>query len=159
VREDAASLLAAELSNGFADLTMFCAEDGGGEKRGVDRAGSADGECANGDATGHLRDGEERIETLEGFGFDRDAEDGENGFGSGHAGKMSCAARAGDDDFDAALFGSLGIFEEQIGCAVGGDDTRFMWNTKFREDLGGEFHGVPIGAGAHDDADEGMSGG
>ena len=59
---------------------MLGAENGGGEQRGVDGAGFADGQRADGDAAGHLCDGEERIEALEGFGFDGNAEDGENGF-------------------------------------------------------------------------------
>src|ERR1700693_2864592 len=67
---------------------------------------------------------------------------------------MSSAACAGDDDFDAALFGGPRIFEEQIGSAVGGDDAGFMWNMEFGERLGSKFHGVPVGAGTHDDADE-----
>jgi hypothetical protein len=29
-----------------------------------------------------------------------------------------------------------------------------MWNMEFAERYRGEFHGVPVGAGAHDDADE-----
>lgn len=152
--EDAASLFGTELSNGFPDGGVFCAKDGGGEERGVDGAGSADGECADRDAAGHLRDGEERVQAFEGFRFDRDAEDRENGFRSGHAGKMSGAARAGNDDFDAALFGGPSVFEKQIGRAVGGDDPGFMWNMEFGERLGGKFHGFPVGAGTHDDADE-----
>ena len=67
MREDAAGLFGTELSNGFPDGGVFCAKDGGGEERGVDGAGPADGERADRDAAGHLRDGEERIETLEGF--------------------------------------------------------------------------------------------
>ena len=159
MREDAAGLLATEPSNGFADSTVFCAEDGGGEERGVDGAGSADGKRANGYATGHLRDGQERIETFEGFGFHGDAEDRKNGFRGGHARKMGSAACAGDDDLEAALFGGFRVFEKQIRSAVGGDDTRFMWNTELGERPGGKFHGVPVGAGTHDDADERMSGG
>jgi hypothetical protein len=32
-----------------------------------------------------------------------------------------------------------------------------MWNTELTERFGDEFHGIPVGAGAHDDADERMS--
>src|SRR6266403_5936714 len=67
---------------------------------------------------------------------------------------MSSAARASDADFNAALFGGSRIFKEQIGGAVGGDDAGFMWNLEFGEGLGGKLHGVPVGAGTHDDADE-----
>lgn len=152
--EDAAGLFGTEFSNGFPDGGVFCAKDGGGEKRGVDSAGSADGERAYRDAAGHLGDREERVQAFEGFGFDRDAENGENGFRSGHAGKMGRAACAGDDDFDAAHFGGPSVFKEQIGGTVGGYDAGFMWNMQLGERLGGELHGVPVGAGTHDDADE-----
>ena len=152
--EHAAGLFGAEPSNCFPDGGVFRAKNGGGEERSVDGAGSADGEGADGDAAGHLCDGEERIEAFEGLRFDRDAENGENGFRSGHAGKMSSAARAGNDDFDAALFCGSRIFKEQIGGAVGGDDARFMWNMELGERLGGKFHGVPVGAGTQNDADE-----
>src|SRR5882672_9021437 len=67
---------------------------------------------------------------------------------------MSSAACSGDNDFDAALFGGRSVLEKQIGSAVGGDDAGFMWNMEFGERLGGKFHGVPVGAGTHDDAHE-----
>src|SRR5712691_1234991 len=118
--EDAAGLLGTEPSNGFPNGGVFCAENGGGEERGVDGTGSTDGERADRDATGHLRDGEERVEAFEGFRFDRNTEDGENGLRSGHEWEVSGTTRAGDDDFNAAFFGGSGIFEEQIGSAVGG---------------------------------------
>ena len=69
---------------------------------------------------------------------------------------MRGATGAGDDHLDSALLGSGGVLEEEIGRAMGGDDSCFMWNTKASESPGGVFHGVPIGAGAHDDADERM---
>src|SRR3981189_2685181 len=123
--EYAAGLFGAEPSNCFPDGGVFRAKNSGGEAR--RRAG--------------LR-------------LDRDAENGENGFRGGHAGKVSSAARAGNDDFDAALFGGSRIFKEQIGGAVGGDDAGFMGNTEFAERFGGKFHGVPVGAGTQNDADE-----
>src|SRR5882762_682879 len=72
---------------------------------------------------------------------------------------MRGASGTGDDDFDAALFGVGGVLEEKVGGAMGGDDARFMWNTEGFEGFGDELHGIPVGAGAHDDADEGMSDG
>jgi len=66
VCKDPAGLVGAEFPESFADGGILRAEDGGGEERGIDRAGLADGECADRDAAGHLRNGEERIETLEG---------------------------------------------------------------------------------------------
>ena len=72
---------------------------------------------------------------------------------------MGGSAGTCDDHLNAALFGAGSVLEEQIGRAVSGDDARFMWNTEGLEGLGGELHGVPVGAGAHDDADERMRGG
>src|SRR5437660_875443 len=66
-RSYSAGRLGAEFSESFTDGGILRAEDGGGEERGIDRAGLADGECADRDTAGHLRNGEERIETLEGF--------------------------------------------------------------------------------------------
>src|SRR4029077_8146080 len=69
---------------------------------------------------------------------------------------MGGAAGSGDDDFDAAFFGVGSVLEKQVGGAVGGDDACFMWNAEGFERFGDELHGVPVGAGAHDDADEGV---
>src|SRR4029077_4501165 len=69
---------------------------------------------------------------------------------------MRGATGASDDHLDSALLGRRGVLEEEIGRAMGGDDSCFMWNTKAGEKRGCVFHSVPIGAGAHDDADERM---
>src|SRR6266446_1587609 len=70
---------------------------------------------------------------------------------------MSGAASARDDDLNAALFRGGSIFKEQVGSAVSGDHARFMWNAELAERFGGKFHGIPVGAGAHDDANERVS--
>src|SRR5437879_50385 len=49
---------------GGGETGTLCAKDGDREKGGIDRAGSADGERADGDAPWHLRNGEERIEAF-----------------------------------------------------------------------------------------------
>src|SRR2546430_12635970 len=67
------------------------------------------------------------------------------------------AAGTGDDDFDAAFFRVGSVFEKQVGSAMCGNDACFMWNTELTERLGDEFHGIPVGAGAHDDTDKRMS--
>src|ERR1700687_4288583 len=70
---------------------------------------------------------------------------------------MRGAACTGDDDFDPAFLRVGSVFEKQVGSAMCGDDACFMWNTELAECFGGEFHGIPVGAGAHDDGDERMS--
>jgi len=52
IGEDAAGLFGPEFTEGFADDAMLRAEDGSGEKRGIDRAGPANGERADGDPAG-----------------------------------------------------------------------------------------------------------
>src|SRR5260370_37772114 len=69
---------------------------------------------------------------------------------------MRGAAGTGDDDFDAAFFRVGRVFKKQVGGAVGGDAACFMWNTEGLKCFGDELHGIPVGAGAHDDADERM---
>ena len=95
MRENAAGLFGAEFSQGFADAAMLHAENGGGEERGVDGAGSADGKRADGNASGHLGDGEERVKAFEGFGFDGNTKDGKNGLCGRHAGEVGGSASAG----------------------------------------------------------------
>src|ERR1700674_4429789 len=70
---------------------------------------------------------------------------------------MRGAACTGDDDFDPAFLRVGSVFEKQVGSAMCGDDACFMWNTELAKCFGGEFHGIPVGAGAHDDADERIS--
>src|SRR6266481_3511940 len=75
--EHVAELSAAEDTDGHARFPFFFgagaadggklyAENSGGKERGIHRAGHANGERADRDATRHLRDGQERIEALKG---------------------------------------------------------------------------------------------
>src|SRR5260370_14518111 len=70
---------------------------------------------------------------------------------------MSGAAGAREGDLNAALLRAGSICKEQVGSAVSGDHARFMWNAELAERSGGKCHGIPVGAGAHDDADERVS--
>src|SRR6187549_4265517 len=67
---------------------------------------------------------------------------------------MGGAPRTGDDDFDAAALGRGGVFEQQVGSAVGGDHLRLVGDTEFVERLGGGAHRLPVGSRAHDDANQ-----
>ena len=108
-----------------ADCRVAQREDLCCEECGVDGAGFTDGERADGDAGGHLDDGEERVGAFEGFGFDGYAQDWERGFGCAHAREVCRPARAGDDDLQAAVYGGLGVSEEEVGCSVSADDGCF----------------------------------
>ena len=92
---------------------MFCAENRRRQQCGVDGPGLADGQRANRDAAGHLRNGEQRVEAFESFRFDRNAEHRQHGLRGGHPGQVRRAARACDNDLDAALFGGRRVLKEQ----------------------------------------------
>ncbi len=66
---------------------------------------------------------------------------------------MRRAAGAGDDDLEALRFRPLGEGIEPLGCAVGGDDARFIAHIERIERLGGMLHGLPVGLAAHDNGD------
>lgn len=142
-----------------AEFGVVIGEDGDGEEGGVDSAGAANGEGANGDAAGHHDDGIERVEALEGVGFNRDAEDGDQSLGGDHAGEVGRAAGAGNDDLNAALFGLAGVGVHEFGRAVGADDPAFMGDAEEAEHVVGMAHGFPIGLGAHDYGYAGRCGG
>src|SRR5262249_8941274 len=64
------------------------------------------------------------------------------------------AARTGDQDLEAARLGAAGVLEQQVGRAVGGDDAYLVRHPELLERVGGMAQRLPVGAGAHDDADE-----
>jgi len=147
-------LRGAKFASGLANLCIFVAERGCGEQGGVNGPRFADGQRAYGNASRHLGDGKQRVESLEGFGLDRYAENRQSSLRGSHAREMRGAAGTGDDDLDAALFGLRGVREKKIGRAVRGDHTSFMRNAQIIEGVRGVRHGFPVGDGAHDDADE-----
>ena len=56
--------------------------------------------------------------------------------------------------FDAVLLRRSSIFEEQVRCAMRGNDAGFVWDPKLLESFRGVLHGFPVGCGTHDDANE-----
>ncbi len=75
--------------------------------------------------------------------------------GGGHAGQMSRATGGGDEDLDAARFGSGDVLRGLLGRAMRGEDAALVRDIEARERLGRVAHGFPIAFAAHDDADEG----
>src|SRR6185437_16503446 len=63
--QNALGLRGTEFAQGFTNLWVLAPKDGGGEQRGVDRSCLANRQRANRNAPGHLRNGEQGIETLE----------------------------------------------------------------------------------------------
>lgn len=131
-------------------------DDRSGQERGIDRARFSDGEGAHGYAGRHLHDRKERVEALERLALHRNAKNRQARLGSGHSRQVRCPTSSGDDHFQTATSRRLGIFEEQIGRAMGGDDSAFVRDAERFEGFCRVFHGFPITLGAHDDAHEGV---
>ena len=90
-------------------------EDFRGEQGGIGGAGLSDCKRADGNAFGHLHDGEQSVDSVEVRGGDGHAENGHEGFGGEHAGEMRCAAGAGDDDAQSAIVSGLAYSKSQSG--------------------------------------------
>lgn len=67
---------------------------------------------------------------------------------------MASAASARDDHFEPALTGVRGVLEEQVGCAVRGDNANLVGHSDRFQSFDRVSHRLPVGAGAHDHADE-----
>ena len=112
-------------------------EDLQSEQAGI--AAAADRDGGDGDAAGHLNDGEKRVEALEGFALDGNADHGERSGAGEHAGQMRGAAGCGDDDFEAAGVGGAAEFEHIIGCAMGRENLDMRVDAEFGAGFGGRF--------------------
>jgi hypothetical protein len=67
---------------------------------------------------------------------------------------MRRAARARDDNLDAAPFGLLGKLEKQIRRPVRRDDSRFVRDIEILQNIRRISHRFPIGRAAHYDGDQ-----
>ena len=132
---------------------ILVGQHGHREERGVGGTSLADGEGGNRDALGHLDDGMQRIDTGQRARLHRHAEHRHRRLGGEHARQVGGTASPGDDRLQAARTGGLGVFEEQVGRAVGGNYAGFEGDAEVLEDDGGGLHGRPVGVGPHDDAD------
>ena len=101
-------------------------ENRNGQKRGIDRAGLSDRECADGNPARHLHDGEQRIHAFQSVTLNGDAEHRYQGLSCDHARQMRGAACAGDDHFDSARLRRCGEIGHMLRSAMGGDDATFM---------------------------------
>ena len=70
---------------------------------------------------------------------------------------MRRAARARDDGLQAAIGRALCIGKHIVGHSVGRNHAGVVGDAKLLENLDCVLHGVPVGAGTHDDADERLS--
>ena len=132
----------------------FIGQDRNREQTSVLRTGSSNGEGRDGDAAGHLHNGKQRIHALKRLALNRDAEDGNRGVSGGHTWEVCSATGSGDDDFETATFSGFGEFGEQVGRAVGGDNSALVGYTEVSEDFRGGTHRFPVRLAAHDDGNE-----
>src|SRR4029453_8784260 len=58
-----------------------------------------------------------------------------------------------DEDLEPARLGGARVLEEKVRGAVRGDHPHLVRHPEPLERLGGVAHGLPVGGGAHDDAD------
>lgn len=118
----------------FGELGVLECEDAGGEQSGIFSTGGSDGESGHGDTTGHLNDGQERVEAVEGFALHRYAEYGEVCHGGDHAGQVGCPTGTGDDDLNAPACGGFSKLAHPFGGAVSRHDEAFVRDTEVVED-------------------------
>jgi len=129
-------------------------------KEGDDKAGGSNGaffadwESCDGNSGGHLGDGEEGVDSAEGFAGDGDAQDGKGCEGGGHSRKVSGTSGSGDDEAEAAFLSGAGVRHETEGCAVGANNADFGGDACSAEKRVGRLKGGPIGPTSHDNTDE-----
>jgi len=87
--------------------------------------GRADADGGHRHARRHLHNREQRVEALERFAFNGHADDGQDGERRRNARQMRRAARAGDDDAQAALVRTARVGFQIPRRAVGRNDLRF----------------------------------
>src|SRR6185503_1078460 len=100
----------------------------------------------------------EGIYAVQGLALDGHAQDRQPRLGGGHARQVCGAAGAGDDDLDATALGAGGVLEEEVGRAVRRDYPGLIGHLQEVQDVGGVLQGLPVRLGAHDDADQRLSG-
>jgi len=139
---------------GGIERRIVSREDRRCRESGIGRPGIADREGGDRHTRWHLHDRQQRVETIQRLRLHRDTEYGEGRFGGDHAGKVSGTAGTRNDDVEPTSLGSGGVFEQQIGRAMSGNDAHFVGHAELLEDRGSGAHRFPIRARTHDDADE-----
>ena len=133
---------------------MLRAQNRRGQQRGINGPGFADGQRADRDAAGHLRDREERIEALQRFRFDGNAQHGQTVFAAVIPGR--CAAPPAP-----AMMTSIPRFSAPEAYSnrdrASGAPRPPAFHVEHPDSssiFDGMLHGFPIGRRAHDDADQ-----
>ena len=147
--QDFVALLLAEVLQFLAEGVVLEGQDGDGVEGSVLR--SVDGHRSDGDAGGHLDDGQEGVESVQGLGLHRDADDRQGGQGRDDARKVGGSSGAGDDDVEPVVPGGTYVVGQRPGVAMGAEDTFFIRDTELFEGGAGRGHDVPVTGAAHDD--------
>jgi hypothetical protein len=125
-----------------------------GEARGCQSTFFSDGESSDRDASWHLGDGKEGVESAEGFARDGNSEDGERGNGCDHTREMGSASSACEDHSEAAFFSGACVGEKTLGSSMGADHADLGGDACLPEKILGGSEGGPVGATAHKDGDD-----
>src|SRR5262245_49662014 len=126
-------------------------ENLGGQDRGVLRASGADGDGRDRHALRHLHGRQQRIETIEARGIERDTDHRQRRLGGDGAREVRRAPGTADENLDAALGAACGISGGSLGRAVSGEDVDIARDSERLEPSGGRRHGLPVAVAAHQD--------
>lgn len=113
--------------------------------------GSVHAYCRNGNAWGHLYDGEHSIESVE-HTLDRHADDGQGGACSDNAWQSCCHACCGDDYLNATRLSAFSEFFYCVRCAMSREGVHLKRYLHVVQELACLFHNGQVGCAAHDDA-------
>ena len=114
--------------------------------------GSAvDGHRRHRHARGHLNRGEQRVQTVQRGGLDRNADHRQTGVRGERACQVCGLACAADQRAVARLRRARGKFPGCIRSAVGGDDANSEGDLQLFEHVDCTLHGLEIAVAAHDD--------
>ena len=70
---------------------------------------------------------------------------------------MSGAASPGDDNLETPFLGTPCVFEQEIRCPMSRKQPHLVGDSQLLEQVDGVLHGLPVGAGAHYNANERLS--
>ena len=150
-------MLGAEGFKLLAQRRIVVGQQGHRKQGGIGRARCANGKGGHGHALGHLHDAVQRIHARQGLGLDRHTQHRHHGFGCDHARQMGRAACPRDDGLQTPFSGALCVGKHIVRHSVGRNHASLVSDAKLLENLDCVLHGVPVGAGTHDDADERLS--
>ena len=146
--EDLVALLLAEILQFFPEGVVLEGQDGHRVERSVLR--SVDGHRRDGDAGGHLDDGQEGIQAVQGLGFHRNADDRKRGQRGDHARQVRGSAGPRYDDVESVVPRGPDIIRQRPGVPVRAEDTFFVGDAELLEGGARRGHDVPVAGAAHD---------